>query len=628
MKVLKIKDLSELKEELKYERKVSCLILNKKKVDGILQNTHVKCWLLNVYNFPTVLHLNQYASSIVGSEKKYSIPLIYNYLEARRNEEEGSKNDTEENNLFFNNEGNSDASDMSNTSNMLNISEGEQEDGRLILLNDIFDEMMDSLEIEGRKYFCKNEKEGSDKKREDDEEKKRIEDEKIVTSEDEISVSSVTSSSSRSEEKEPIETKEIKSLREILKLIITEKMKLRKVRLTFGYDNMNTAQILRTIFPELEEIIYKFETIGHIAHLNFCEKFENEKKLIAEIILDKNKSIKTVINKKNMLNNVHRTFEIEHLAGEENYVTTLKEKDVKVKLNYQLVYWNSKLSQERSRVYHMVKNNSVVLDMFGGVGIFSLLLSRKRCLCFSNDINEHAYHYMNENVKLNKKKNIFIFNTDGRQFLKDFFVKNIHLLDTHSLTLYVDKQNMENVSVHYINMGCPDEDKKSKEKNKQGFEEIEEVEEDIGIGILSRRKENTRDTRLNKNDTNGTSDIRKNETHNELHNVLHNELHKIEINLYKYNDIHILMNLPTDALKFLDVFKEFLNSTTQKVRNIYVHCYYFAYPAKHYEYLMKCIPLYMSKVPDDIEIHEVRAVSPSKFMYCAEFNLKNLIKTT
>lgn len=622
MKVRNIKDLSELKEKLKYERNVSCLILNKKKVDKILQNTHVKCWLLNVYNFPTVLHLNHYASSIVvGTEKKYSVPLIYNYLEKRRNEEKSSRKYREENNLFFNNEENSHTSDMSNISDMLDISKGEQEeDGRLILLNDIFDEMMDSLEIEGRKYFCKNEKEGSDKKGEDNEEKKKIEKNDVMISEDEISDSSVTSSgsssssSSRSEEKEPIETKENKSLRETLKLIITEKMKLRKVRLTFGYDNMNTAQILRTIFPEFEEIIYKFETIGHIAHLNFCEKFENEKKLIAEIILDKNKSIRTVINKKNMLNNIHRTFEIEHLAGEENYVTMLKEKDVKVKLNYQLVYWNSKLSQERSRIYHIVKNNSIVLDMFGGVGIFSLLLSRKRCVCFSNDINEHAYHYMNENIKLNKKKNIFIFNTDGRQFIKDFFVKNIHLLDTHSLTLYVDKQNMENVSIDYINMGCPDEDKKSKEKNKQ------EVGEDIGKDISISRKENTTDTALHKNDTNGTSDNRQNETHNVLH--------KIEINLYHYNDIHILMNLPADALKFLDVFKDFLNSTSQKVRNIYVYCYYFAYPAQHYEYLMKCIPLYLSKVPDDIEIHEVRAVSPSKFMYCAQFNLKSLIKTT
>ncbi|KOB59661.1 hypothetical protein PFHG_01420 [Plasmodium falciparum HB3] len=166
-------------------------------------------------------------------------------------------------------------------------------------------------------------------------------------------------------------------IEELFELIKEEDIKFQRVKLEFGYDNMNTSEILRKIFPCINEIIHKFEIIGHIAHLNFCDKLESCKKIIAEIILDKNKSIKTVINKKDILNNTHRTFNIELLAGENNYVTQLKENNIRVKLNYELIYWNSKLKKERDRIYNLVKDNSIIIDVFGGVGIFSLSLSKK-----------------------------------------------------------------------------------------------------------------------------------------------------------------------------------------------------------------------------------------------------------
>ena len=63
--------------------------------------------------------------------------------------------------------------------------------------------------------------------------------------------------------------------------------------------SFNTAPVcwLQKALPGMTELPSSFESVGHIAHLNLRDELLPHKQLIAEVLLDKNPSIRTVVNK-------------------------------------------------------------------------------------------------------------------------------------------------------------------------------------------------------------------------------------------------------------------------------------------------------------------------------------------
>lgn len=66
--------------------------------------------------------------------------------------------------------------------------------------------------------------------------------------------------------------------------------------LTTGLRSMLT-QVLRRVLPAGMEVPSSFESAGHIARLNLRPEALPYKRLIAEVLLDKNPRIRTVVNK-------------------------------------------------------------------------------------------------------------------------------------------------------------------------------------------------------------------------------------------------------------------------------------------------------------------------------------------
>ena len=60
-------------------------------------------------------------------------------------------------------------------------------------------------------------------------------------------------------------------------------------------------------------------------------------------MLDKLLTVKTVVNKTSNIDNTYRSFQMELLAGEENYITQTKENGMTYELDFSKVYWNSRL---------------------------------------------------------------------------------------------------------------------------------------------------------------------------------------------------------------------------------------------------------------------------------------------
>lgn len=167
--------------------------------------------------------------------------------------------------------------------------------------------------------------------------------------------------------------------------------------------------IARTTLGEaLAERVWKrIEIVGDIAVLrkpiNLDVDIEMYRKLATQI-MSRLPYIKSVWLAITPVKGSYRVRDFVHLAGEPRSETIYKEHGCLFKLDIRKVYVSPALNFEHIRVARLVKPGEDVLNMFAGVGLFSIIVAKrsspKRVL--SVDVNPDAYGYMVENVKLNK----------------------------------------------------------------------------------------------------------------------------------------------------------------------------------------------------------------------------------
>jgi tRNA (guanine37-N1)-methyltransferase len=128
--------------------------------------------------------------------------------------------------------------------------------------------------------------------------------------------------------------------------------------------------------------------------------------------------IKTIVNKVGNITNEFRVPEFEILAGEHDMITEVKQYGATFKLDYSLVYWNSRLEHEHKRLVSMFRAGEIICDMFAGIGPFAIPAAQKGCLVYANDLNPNSIHYLRINAKINKVDDqICSYNMDARKFI-------------------------------------------------------------------------------------------------------------------------------------------------------------------------------------------------------------------
>ncbi|XP_059318300.1 tRNA (guanine(37)-N1)-methyltransferase 2 isoform X1 [Lycium ferocissimum] len=189
--------------------------------------------------------------------------------------------------------------------------------------------------------------------------------------------------------------------------------------LTLGYSYWSADHILKKILPPGLEVPSSFETIGHIAHLNITDELLPYKDVIAKVIYDKNyPRIQTVVNKVGAITNEFRVPKFEILAGEDDMVTEVKQFGATFKLDYSLVYWNSRLEHEHLRLVSKFQSGETVFDMFAGIGPFAIPAAQNGCAVYANDLNPDSIRYLKINAEINKVDHlIFPYNMDARKFI-------------------------------------------------------------------------------------------------------------------------------------------------------------------------------------------------------------------
>ncbi|KAI6655247.1 tRNA (guanine(37)-N1)-methyltransferase [Oopsacas minuta] len=201
---------------------------------------------------------------------------------------------------------------------------------------------------------------------------------------------------------------------------LTEDMKFIDREIQLEFSSWGIKALLSAILPENTVVPTAFETAGHIAHVNLRDEQLPYKHVIGEVILQKLTPIKTVVNKIGKIENEFRIFDMEVIAGDKDAgIVTVKEQYCTYKLDYFKAFWNSRLQGERQRITDLFKPNQVILDVFAGVGPFSILACKKKCFAHANDLNPNCYQFMSENVKINKVVDrMECYNLDARVFIK------------------------------------------------------------------------------------------------------------------------------------------------------------------------------------------------------------------
>ena len=147
-----------------------------------------------------------------------------------------------------------------------------------------------------------------------------------------------------------------------------------------------------------------FDIVGDIAVVKLPDELLSKKQLIGRALMQVHRHIRTVLRQTGVVRGEFRTRELEVIAGEPKTETTHREGGCDFRVDLAKVYFSPRLGTERLRIAKQVKPGEVVVNMFAGVGCYSILIAKHSdaALIYSIDKNPAAFDYMRTNIRINK----------------------------------------------------------------------------------------------------------------------------------------------------------------------------------------------------------------------------------
>ncbi|KAK4488979.1 hypothetical protein RD792_004770 [Penstemon davidsonii] len=368
---------------------------------------------------------------------------------------------------------------------------------------------------------------------------------------------------------------------------------------------------------------YSYWGAGHVAHLNITDELLPYKEVIAKVIYDKNyPRIKTIVNKVGNITNEFRVPKFEILAGESNMVTEVKQYGALFKLDYSLVYWNSRLEHEHLRLISMFEAGDTICDMFTGIGPFAIPAAQKGCQVYANDLNPDSIQYLKINAEINKVDNLVrAYNLDARKFISSLMEvpSSEGCLESDIATRETsEKEEMHENRQMKLEYSClTGEMQEISDENSTDFGSNGQPRpEDANLATAKRSSESSFEE-------NGTADT---VGHSVSDRKKRGSTKRIRssrsFNSKPWEHIdHFIMNLPASALQFLDAFKGLIHKRYWKGSLPWIHCYCFMRSNETKEFITsEAETAICARIQDPI-FYRVRDVAPNKAMYCLSFRL-------
>ncbi|HTY74160.1 MAG TPA: class I SAM-dependent methyltransferase family protein, partial [Candidatus Nanoarchaeia archaeon] len=150
-------------------------------------------------------------------------------------------------------------------------------------------------------------------------------------------------------------------------------------------------------------IYNSFDIVGDIAIIKLPSPSSENAREVADAILNCNRGVKTVLVQTSKVGGDYRLRRLTCVGGEDKTRTVHKEHGCTFAVDVEKCYFSPRLSGERLRVAKLVLPGEIVVNMFAGVGCFSILIAKRvpTAKVYSIDINPEAFGFMNENVVAN-----------------------------------------------------------------------------------------------------------------------------------------------------------------------------------------------------------------------------------
>ena len=184
-----------------------------------------------------------------------------------------------------------------------------------------------------------------------------------------------------------------------------------------GISFRGVKERLKEVLSEGEADLFRggWERIGDVLIIELPEELESKKLLIGKEMHAMFPKIKTILNRKGITSKF-REPEIEIISGKDT-LTVHKENSCLFKIDPTKVMFCAGNLAERARMAAISGTDETVLDMFSGIGQFTIPMARHSNprKIFSIEKNPVAFRFLNENVKLNKLDNVETILGDCRE---------------------------------------------------------------------------------------------------------------------------------------------------------------------------------------------------------------------
>ncbi|MEM1945661.1 MAG: class I SAM-dependent methyltransferase family protein [Candidatus Caldarchaeum sp.] len=195
--------------------------------------------------------------------------------------------------------------------------------------------------------------------------------------------------------------------------------------------------------PLVETVLKaSFDIVGSIAVINDMDMPRDKAEALAVEIVRHHPRVKTVLQKTGMVAGEERVAAYHVLHGEPVTETVHRESGCVFKVDLAKAFFNPRLSGERLRVASQAGENEAVLDMFAGVGPFSIIIARKKpsTTVYAVEKNPAAHQYLLTNIKLNKVE----------ERVKPFLGDAAEIVPTHDTCFNRIIMNLPHQSIKYL----------------------------------------------------------------------------------------------------------------------------------------------------------------------------------
>ncbi|GKV06543.1 hypothetical protein SLEP1_g18423 [Rubroshorea leprosula] len=300
-------------------------------------------------------------------------------------------------------------------------------------------------------------------------------------------------------------------------------------------------------------------------------------------------------------------------------VTEVKQYGATFKLDYSLVYWNSRLEHEHIRLVSLFQPGETICDMFAGIGPFAIPAAQKGCFVYANDLNPDSVRYLKINAKINKVDDrVYAYNMDARKFVSQLMAAPLSENDSESKvsTNAYDSCSTETVEETKANESGQAVETKEMTGN-DGEVEMEGMQNsnrslNASTVIIKRSSDSLKEGEIGNAVKSGR---RKGSTNKRIRASV---IPKAKT--WEHVD-HVIMNLPASALQFLDAFRCLILKKHWKGPLPWIHCYCFMRANETEEFIISEAESALNAHVQDPLFHRVRDVAPNKAMFCLSFRL-------